>query len=67
MRTINTDGHNIEKIIEEAKKLIREYCNSGYIGGFDQDTEKRVKKFIKKMWGLDEADEPEDVPKIGRF
>lgn len=64
MRTINTDDYNVEKIIEEAKRLIREYA-SGHIGS-GKDSEEKIKKLVKKIWGYDNNDsEPEDVPKLG--
>lgn len=64
MRIINTNDYNLEKIIEEAKRLIREYI-TGYVGIKNKDSEEKIKKMVKKIWGYDDNNEPKDVPKIG--
>lgn len=65
MRTINTDDYNIEKIIEEAKRLVREYA-AGYVGTKHKDSEEIIKRLVKKIWGFDDGnDDPKDVPKLG--
>lgn len=66
MRTINTNEYNVEKIIEEAKRLIREYL-TGYVGSKTKGSEEKIKKFVKTIWGYDDNNEPKDVPKLGEF
>ena len=62
MRAINTNEQRIKRIIKEAQDLIIKHLQDHFIG--DIEITKRTKKFIEKIWRLNEAEEPKDAPKI---
>lgn len=62
MRVINTNDR-VDNLIKEAQKILRQILKERFIG--ELEINDKTRKFVRKIWQLDEPEETNDAPKLG--